>query len=381
MTARSGMAQIRVPNDWTALAKKLAVQLAAGAAEHDSTDRFVSDNLAMLKAQGLYAAAVPEQLGGGGASHAELCDMLRILAAGCGSTALTLSMHTHLVATAAWRWRRDPAPVEPLLRRVANESLALVTTGGADWLQGTCRAVPAEGGYLVSGRKIFASGVPFGDLMMTCAVLDDAERGPTVLHFAIPLTAAGVAIQDNWRTLGMRATGSHDVVLENVFVPAAAISVMRPAGKWHPMFHTMAMIAVPLIYAVYLGLAEAARDRAIAIAGRRRTDEGLVGAVGEMENELAAARIAHADMVATAAGSAPGPETTNRIAVGRTLTGRAAIRTVERALEVAGGTAMFRSAGLERLFRDVQGARYHPMQEKAQLRYSGRMALGLDIDG
>lgn len=381
MTTRSGAARIRVPTDWAALARELAVQLSAGAAEHDSTDRFVSDNLAMLKARGLYAAGVPEQLGGGGASHAELCDMLRILAAGCGSTALTLAMHTHLVATAAWRWRRDPAPVEPLLRRVASEGLALVTTGGADWLQGTCRAEPTEGGYLVSGRKIFASGVPFGDLMMTCAVLDDAERGPTVLHFALPLGAAGVAIQDNWRTLGMRATGSHDVVLENVFVPGTAISAVRPAGKWHPLFHTIAMIALPLIYAVYLGVAEAARDRAIAIARRRRTDEGLVGSVGEMENELAAARVAHADMVATAASSEPGPATTNRIAIGRTLTGRAAIRTVERALEVAGGAAMFRSAGLERLFRDVQGARYHPMQEKSQLRYSGRLALGLDIDG
>jgi alkylation response protein AidB-like acyl-CoA dehydrogenase len=50
-------------------------------------------------------------------------------------------------------------------------------------------------------------------------------------------------------------------------------------------------------------------------------------------------------------------------------------------MEVAGGGSFYRSLGLERLFRDVQGARYHPLQEKAQLRYAGRLALGLDIDG
>jgi alkylation response protein AidB-like acyl-CoA dehydrogenase len=100
-----------------------------------------------------------------------------------------------------------------------------------------------------------------------------------------------------------------------------------------------------------------------------------------MENELATARLAHADMVKTAATAEPGAKTTNRIMIGRTLVGRAAIRTVEKAMEVVSGAALYRNIGLERLFRDVQGARYHPLQEKAQHRYAGRMALGLDIDG
>jgi acyl-CoA dehydrogenase len=67
--------------------------------------------------------------------------------------------------------------------------------------------------------------------------------------------------------------------------------------------------------------------------------------------------------------------------IGRTLAGQAAIRTVERAMEVAGGASFYRSLGLERAFRDVQAARFHPLQEKQQLRYAGRLALGLDIDG
>jgi acyl-CoA dehydrogenase len=90
--------------------------------------------------------------------------------------------------------------------------------------------------------------------------------------------------------------------------------------------------------------------------------------------------MALADMVDCAATWEPGAETTNRIMIGRTLVARAAIATVEKAMEVAGGASFFRAAGLERLFRDVQGARFHRPQERAQLRFSGRLALGLDID-
>jgi alkylation response protein AidB-like acyl-CoA dehydrogenase len=76
-----------------------------------------------------------------------------------------------------------------------------------------------------------------------------------------------------------------------------------------------------------------------------------------------------------------GVQTTNQVLVGRTLAGRAAIRTVEKAMEVVGGASFFRALGLERLFRDVQGARFHPLQEKPQVIYSGRLALGLDVNG
>ncbi len=73
-------------------------------------------------------------------------------------------------------------------------------------------------------------------------------------------------------------------------------------------------------------------------------------------------------------------ETTNDVLIGRAVAGRAAIRAVEVAMEVAGGAGFFRELGLERLFRDVQGARYHPVRGSAQLLYSGRLALGLDVN-
>jgi acyl-CoA dehydrogenase len=141
------------------------------------------------------------------------------------------------------------------------------------------------------------------------------------------------------------------------------------------------MVASPLVYSVYLGVAEAARNFAVERARSRAADDLLCCLVGEMEDELAIARLAQADMVAAGAASEPGRHTTNRIMVGRTLVGRAAIRTVEMAMEIVGGASIYRELGLERRFRDIQGARFHPLQEKSQQRFAGRAALGLAIDG
>jgi len=366
--------------DWIAVARELGEHFAARASGHDDDDSFVADNYADLKTHRLFSAGVPVDLGGGGASHAELCGILRTLGRSCGSTALALSMHTHLVAAAVWRRQHDRAPVEPMLRRVAAEELVLVSSGGSDWLAGSGQARKVEGGYRIDARKIFSSGCPSGQLLVTSAVLDDPQAGPTVLHFPVPLDAPGVKILDTWHTLGMRGTGSHDITLDDVFVPEAAIAGRRPQGKWHHLFHVIAMVALPLIYAVYVGVAEAARDLAVRQAMKKRDDANLPYLVGEMENELAAADMALEAMIATAATVQPGPEITKRVTIARTLCGRAAIGTVDKAMEVTGGGSFYRSLGLERLFRDVQGARYHPLQEKVQLRYAGRLALGLDID-
>jgi alkylation response protein AidB-like acyl-CoA dehydrogenase len=368
--------------DWSGLMHELGPRFAERENICDASDAFVAENFAELKARRVLAAGVPRELGGGGASYPELCAMLRALARYGASTALTLSMHTHLVATIVWRWRRDPKPVEPLLRRLVDERLLLVSSGASDWLTPSGIAQRVDGGWRVTARKIFASGIPAGDLFMTQATYDDPDADSTALHFVIPADEPGVVPQDNWRVLGMRGTGSHDVVIEEVFVPDAAILLRRPAGKWSQPFHVNpCMIALPLVYAVYLGIAETARDAAVAMARKRPDDPGLPYLIGEMENDLAAARMAHRDMVEAADAGEPGPVTTNRIWIGRTLVGRAATRVVEKAMEAAGGSSFYRAAGLERLFRDVQGARFHRPQERTQLRFSGRLALGLDIDG
>jgi alkylation response protein AidB-like acyl-CoA dehydrogenase len=371
----------RVLSDWAALARELGPRFAARASAHDAADSFVADNYRDLRERRVFSAGVPAELGGGGASHAELCAMVRVLGQHCGSTALALAMHTHQVAIAAWRWRHEGAAMEEFLRRVAAQEAILVSSGGSDWLAGSGRAEKVEGGYRVTGRKVFASGAPAGDLFMTMAVHDDPGGGPTVLHFAIPLDAPGLEIKDTWRTLGMRGTGSHDIVLDGVFVPDAAIGLRRPAGRWSPAWHVVAMHALPLIYAVYVGIAEAARALAIRQAAGRGHDAGTQELVGRMENELATARMGLRQMVDAAAGGRPGIETTNEVMIGRAVAGRAAIRSVEVAMEVASGAGFYRDLGLERLFRDVQGARYHQLRGSAQLAYAGRVALGLDVNG
>src|SRR6185503_157775 len=106
----------RARTDWAGVAGELAPRFAARAAGHDANDTFVAANYAELRERRVFSAGVPAELGGGGASHPELCSMLGSLAHYCGATALALSMHTHLVAVPVWRWRHERAPVEPFLR-------------------------------------------------------------------------------------------------------------------------------------------------------------------------------------------------------------------------------------------------------------------------
>ena len=360
--------------DWRTTLAALTPAFAERAARLDESDEFVADNYRELKASGLLAAGVPGELGGEGLELAELCELLRAMAHACPSTALAFSMHTHQVAVAAWRLKHQKAPVTPMLEKVARDRVIILTTGGGDWLDSSGEAVAAEGGWRVTARKPFSSASPVGDLLSTSAVL-----GAEVIHFVIPMKTRGVRIEPTWRTMGMRNTASHDIVLEGVLVPESAVAIRRPKGKWHPLFHLLSIISLPLIYAVYLGVAEAARERALALVRKRRPDDHLLQVVGEMENQLAAARMAHAHWVALINGAQPGPEVTSKAMIDRTLVARGVLGTADAAMNVAGGAAFFRANGLERLFRDAQGARYHPLQEGLQKTLSARFALGLEI--
>jgi alkylation response protein AidB-like acyl-CoA dehydrogenase len=362
------------------IARELAPVFARRASEATDEDRFVADNFATLKASGLVEAGVPPELGGGGADVDELAATLRTLAYHCGSTALAFAMHTHQVAIPAWRWtHQKAAAVEPLLKRIASERIFLLTSGGSDWIGGSGNAEQVEGGYRINARKIFTSGAPTGDLLMTGAVLETPE-GPMVLHFGVPMSSPHVKVLDTWRTLGMRATGSHDVLIEGHVVPETAVAVKRKAGEWHPLFQIIATIAFPLVYAVYVGVAESARDLAIELAKRKQPSRHTVDLAGRMETELAGARLGLEAMLAAVRLNAPSAATINQVMIGKALVTRHAIAAVEHAMEVAGGVGFYRSAGLERKFRDIQAARYHPLQSGPQAEYAGAMALGLPVD-
>ena len=364
------------------LARELGPIFAARTAAADE-DQYVAENIKQLKASGLVEAGVPAELGGGGASIDELAAMLRALAHHCGSTALTFSMHTHQVAVPAWRWAHQPAAkaaVEPLLKRIAGERIMLLSSGGSDWIGGSGKAEKVEGGYKITARKVFTSGAQTGNLLMTSAVLEEPGQPPMVLHFGIPMNSPHVKVLDTWRAHGMRGTGSHDVMIDGHVVPEAAVPLKRKAGEWHLLFQIISTIAFSLVYGVYLGVAESARDIAIDMAKKKGPNKYTIDLAGRMETELRAAQLGHESMLAAVRRNKPSAEAVNDVMIGRTLVARHAIQAVEYAMELAGGAGFYRAAGLERKLRDVQGARYHPLQIGPQTEFAGAMALGLQVD-
>jgi acyl-CoA dehydrogenase len=373
---------ITTRTDWVALARQLGTEFAPRAAAHDADDSFVAENFDILKQHRLFAAGVPQELGGGGASPAELGAFVREVAHQCGATALALSLHTHLVAATVWRWRQGHGG-EPLLRRVVDEHLVLISSGDSDWLESSGTAEKVDGGFRVTARKSCANGCPRGDLLLTTAVYDDPHDGPTVLHFPVPFADAAVTILDPWQTLGMRGTGSHEVLLHGVFVPEETITLRRPQGQGHAFVIVQTAVGLPFVMAVYVGVAEAAAALALERVAQQPDDPQTPYLIGEMTNALVTAQMALEGMLAIAAHDdvALVVETANRLFIRKTIAARAAIQTVEKAMELVGGAALYRSVGLERLFRDVQGGLYSPYQEKQQQRFTGRLALGLDPVG
>ena len=159
--------------------------------------------------------------------------------------------------------RLDFQKRRPMLQRIAREQLVLVNSGATDWLDSSGTAERVDGGYRVTARKAFCSGSPAGDLLLTSAIYEDPNDGPTVLHFGVPIKTAGLSVLENWRTMAMRASGSNDIVLDGVFVPDGAISARRPKGAWTDLWNVVVAVAGPLVTSAYLGVAEAARDLAI----------------------------------------------------------------------------------------------------------------------
>ncbi len=142
-----------------------------------------------------------------------------------------------------------------------------MSSGGSDWIGGSGKAEKVEGGYRITARKIFTSRR--GGRQH----LDDRRhrrrRARQGAAFRRADEGAEVNVVDTWRTLGMRGTGSNDVVIDGLVIPDAGVALARKAGEWHPLFQIISTIAFPLVYAAYLGVAESARDIAIDLAKKK----------------------------------------------------------------------------------------------------------------
>ena len=285
-------------------------------------------------------------------------------------------MHTHLVAQQVWRHHQGQ-DASAVFAKVVDGAF-LVSTGASDWLGSSGTARRVDGGYRVTARKSPASGCEVGQVTVTSIRWDDAPDGPAVLHCSIPLSAEGVSIEHTWDTLGLRATGSHTIVFDDVFVPDAAVPLIRPADVWHPIWTVVVAAALPLIMAAYVGIADAAVDAALALCDGRE-DTATLTTLGELGNAHLTAVDCLAGMFGEAADLcfAATDDLAGRVLARKTVVADAAIATVRLAVEAVGGRAFGRTSDLERLLRDVHGAGFHPLPRARQLLLSGRVAAGL----
>lgn len=366
---------------WIDLIHDIGDDFESRAEKSDRNEIFVTENYIALKEHGFLSASIPEELGGAGVPHSEMCDILRTIAQYCGSTALALSMHQHLLSATIWKYKQGQGG-EAMLKNVVDKQLVLVSTGARDWLESNGEMKKTDNGYLITAVKHFASQSSLGDVLVTSAPFYHEEFGWQVLHFPVPFKTEGVKVLDNWSTLGMRGTGSHSVELKSVFVPEASITLRRPKGEFHPFWNVVLTVAMPLIISVYVGLAQKAAKIAISSVNNQMKHKSYIPAlVGAMHNELTNAELNLKDMIRITndydfkAVDQNGQD----ILVRKTNTANACISVVKKAMEIVGGKGFYRGFGLERIFRDMQAVHYHPLQEKEQQQFTGEFILTNEI--
>ena len=377
----SNIMELSTDQDLLDRAAAVGTEIAAHAARHDIDGTFVTEGLQSLRGAGLLALGVPTELGGLGATVRQVAMVQRELAHHCGSTALATAMHHHVVCFTAWRYRRGMPGAEATLRRVAEDGIVIVSTGGADFTRPRGQATRVDGGYRVSGRKTFASQSSHGAVMSTMFAFDDPEQGQRVLNMAVPIAAEGVTVLDNWDTLGMRGTASNDIVIDDVFVPDERVMANRPYGVIDPPLQVIASIAMPIISAVYLGVAEAAYEAAVAAALPKADDVVVQRQVGLMAHRLRVAAWA-LDGALDEVGEDPDPSVQRLAAVmaAKREIALAGVDVCDIAMDVAGGAAFYKGSTIERCYRDIRAAKFHPLTPEQTLIHAGRLAFGLPVD-
>ena len=373
--------------DIIALADRMAVIAAANAPRHDRDGTFPHETFAALRASGYLALTVPEEYGGGGATPLEVMLAQERLARGDGSVALAAAMHLGHVAGIAVNDAWPPELKEMFLRAVADEG-ALYNTAASEPGLGSpsrgghfaTRAVREGDGWRINGRKAWTTLAP--ELAYVGVQLSVEEENGELSRatFLVPADTPGVRIEETWDNLGMRASGSHDIVLEDVIVPDAyrLPAAGKPeGGPWSV-----------LTSAVYLGIGVAARDFAIAFARDRRPTAMNGKAIAELQNVQH--RIAQIELLLLASRSAlygtvetwqVRPELRSELAAqfaaAKVIVTNNTIDITDQALRVVGSAGMQRRHPLERYFRDARAGLGNPPMDDVALTMIGKAALGV----
>lgn len=374
--------------EFAALLAGLTREFAAGAARHDREASFPHENFERLHALGLLALTTPRSLGGLGANLAQTARVIGAVARGEPSTALVLTMQYlhHASAAHAARWPRH------LLERVARETVddgALINALRVEPELGT----PARGGlpatvarrtpegWSISGRKIYSTGIPRLTWLAVWARGDDGDGGePLVGTWLVRRDTPGITVIENWDHLGMRATGSHEVVFDNVLVPLEHAVDVTPAGRTSSLDPAILQWMAVLLATIYDAVARNARDwladflltRAPAnlgapLASLPRFQEAL----GQIDAWLFSNRVM---LDAAARGHLDHGDSADSFRIKYLVTTQA-IAVVEKAIELSGNPGLSRGHALERHYRDVLCSRIHTPQNDSILINSGKAAF------
>lgn len=354
-------------------ATRLAEIARASADMSERNGRVDGAVLECLRNEGLGGSAVPSVAGGRSIDPAMLLRMIEIVATGDGSAGWVTMIYA--TSSAAGHYLGPDG-----LGEVFAEGPASLTSGVLA-PRGTARRV--EGGYEVSGSWPFASGCVDAGWIGLGAITDDSTR----LNFFFPHEE--VEILDTWDVMGLRATASHDVIVNNRFVPERRVFDLtgqprtpEPVARI-PIFGLLAAG----IGAVCLGIARAAIDEAADLAGvkvptgskRRLIDRPAVQeAIARAETMVAAARCY---LLALAS---PGPtvsiEDRARLRMAATFAVSASREAVDLMYTTAGGTSLYSRSPLQRHFRDLHTATQHMMVSQPTWELGAKALLGIETD-
>lgn len=383
------------------LGRELGRTIFAGrAATFDREARFPAENYRDLKEAGLLGICVPRAEGGLGADYQTYSIVAAEIGRSCGATALSWNMH---VCSTLWSGpivddldlpaeeREAHARRRRIhYRRIAEDGKVYsqpFSEGGAAAAGGAAfetRAVPVEGGWRVSGKKIFASLAGhadyYGVLCTEMAEGQEASRRNT-LYLAIPAQAESVRVVGEWDPLGMRGTVSRTLLFDEVFVGADELLMprgvyMQAANRWPHMFLTLSP--------TYVGLAQAAYDFTVRyLRGeqpgtppvKRRQYPTKQIAVAEMRLKLESLKALWFQAISEA-GPDPSKESVLRAWAAQHQVMEGANDIARLALRTCGGQSMLKSLPLERIYRDSRcGSLMLPWTAELCVDRIGRAAL------
>ena len=375
------------------LSDKLLHQFAERAAVYDRENRFFHEDFEALRDAGYLTMPVPKELGGAGMSLAEVCREQRRLGYYAPATALGVNMHLYWVGIAADLWRQGDRSLEWMLQEaMAGEVFnAGHSERGNDLpvLLSTSKAERVDGGFRITGHKMFGSLMPVWTRCGLHATWADADGGPKIVHAFLPRNYDGWRTVETWDTMGMRATRSDDTVLEAAFVPDKYVARILPAGGADNYIVALFAWALMGFGNIYYGIAQRAID--LALPGiKGKTSLGLSRSMAyhpEIQHMVAEMALAfdpigpHLDRVAAdwSNGVDHGAAWPAKIVSAKYHAVEACWRIVDKAMEVSGGAGMFRVNALERLFRDARCGRFHPANTFLVHEIVAKTALGIDL--